>query len=503
MSTDRETTCIVRSWLEEGATALPDRVLDAVLDQVPATRQRRARWPAWISRVMKYPDSASSHLDVIDRTKQRHALRAPRRDSSMNGLVKWAAAAVVVVVVGGLAFVVLQPKAAPNVAAPIATTAAPATAPAITAAPATATPTTAAFATGDATAVAAGHGFTCAITASNAVKCWGYNNYGQLGNGTTTDSLTPVDVRGLPVGVTDLTVGGYHACVLTSAGGVQCWGRNDGGQLGNGKIVNSSTPVDVSGLTSGVTAIAAAGGWSCALTSEGAVKCWGWNAASQLGNGQTDNVNTPVDVAGLGSDVAAIAGGGRHTCALSKAGGVKCWGIVGSSINSRTPVDIAGVSSGVAAITAGDYFSCALLRAGGVKCWGSNGSGQLGNGTTNASAVAVDVTGLSAGIIAIAVGRSGSPFLAYHACALTSVGAVECWGENYHGQLGNGTTTKSSTPVNVSGLAGGVVAITVGGDHSCALMSSGGVACWGNNDNGRLGNGTTTDSSTPVVVKGL
>jgi alpha-tubulin suppressor-like RCC1 family protein len=274
------------------------------------------------------------------------------------------------------------------------------------------------------TAIASGG---CALTSGGGVKCWGDGSFGQLGNGTTTSSSTPVDVSGLSSGVTAIAVGGLYRCALTSGGGVKCWGFNDSGQLGNGTTTGpdqcpgftglkcNATPVDVSGLSSGVTAITAGNSHTCALTSGGGAKCWGSNGFGQLGDGTAagpDCFNTcsstPVDVSGLSSGLSAISAGSSHTCALTSGGGAKCWGsnfsgelgngttggpdpdiCFGSCIT--TPVDVSGLSSGLTAISAGGDFTCALTSGGKVKCWGDNTFGQLGNGMTNNSSTPVDV----------------------------------------------------------------------------------------------------------------
>jgi alpha-tubulin suppressor-like RCC1 family protein len=350
--------------------------------------------------------------------------------------------------------------------------------------------------------ITAGSYHTCGLTAGGGVKCWGSNGAGQLGDGTTTDRLTPVDGIGLASGLRALAAGEEHTCVLTSGGGVRCWGSNEYGQLGDGTTTDRLTPVDVVGLASLVQALAAGGFHACGLTSVGGVKCWGHNTYGQLGDGTTVNANAPVGVSGLASGVQALAAGEFHTCALTSGGGVKCWGWNdrgqlgdGTNTERHTPVEVSGLASGVQALAAGGYHTCALMAKGGVKCWGSNYYGQLGDGTNTDRSTPVDVVGLAGGGQALAAGY-------VHTCALAAGGAVRCWGRNAHGQLGDGTTTGSNTPVNVSGLASGVQALAAGFAHTCALMQTGGAKCWGYNFFGQLGDGTTMERDTPVDVVG-
>jgi hypothetical protein len=299
---------------------------------------------------------------------------------------------------------------------------------------------------------------------------------------------------------TAISAGFGHTCALTSGGAAKCWGRNVSGQLGNGTLTSSSTPVQVSGLTSGVTAISARHSHTCALTSSGAAKCWGSNSYGMLGDGSFKGSPIPVQVNGLTAGVTAITAGDYHTCALT-GGGATCWGYDvygqlgngGTNTNSSTPVPVNGLTSGVTAITTGSRHTCALTSGGAAKCWGRNFANTLGNGATTNSSVPVQVTGLSSGVTAISAGLE-------HTCALTIGGAATCWGYNAYGELGNGTTSNSLQPVQVTGLATGVSTITAGHYHTCARESSGGARCWGANGAGALGNGTTTKSSIPVLV---
>lgn len=349
-----------------------------------------------------------------------------------------------------------------------------------------------------ATTVARGSDQTCAVTTAGAVKCWGVNDSGELGNGTTTDSKVPVSVSGLSSGVKDVSAGSQHTCALTNAGGVKCWGRNKYGQLGNGSTSDSSVPVNVQGLSSGVKAIGLSFDQSCAVTTAGAVKCWGYNNAGQLGNGTKTNSSVPVNVVGLSSGVKSVSLDNYHTCAVTTGGGAKCWGAAnalgnGTSQESLVPVDVLGLSSGVDSLTSVGDGTCALMTAGGVKCWGANSYGQLGDGSRTESLFPIPVSGLSAGVASL--GQPGS-------CAILAAGGAKCWGFNADGELGNGNTDNQATPVNVVG-ASDPVKISTGQGSSCSVSRAGSVECWGGNYFGTLGDGTTKSSLTPKIVAGF
>lgn len=351
------------------------------------------------------------------------------------------------------------------------------------------------------TQIGSGEYYNCALTTDSAVKCWGEGRYGQLGNGSFTNSSTPVSVLGLSAGVTTLSTGQRHACALTSSGAAKCWGNNSTGALGDGTQNNSAKPVSVTGLTSGVTSISAGYYQTCAITAGASVKCWGTGSLGQLGNGSNTSSFTPTSVSGLNSGVIQISSGNAHVCALVTGGAVKCWGYnlygqVGSgetSTSVKTPVTVTGLSSGVAAISSGGYQTCAITTGGAAKCWGYNTYGQLGNGATTNSYTPVSVSGLSSGVKSIAGGG-------YHFCAITTGGAAKCWGYNSHGQLGNAGTADSALPVTASVLGSNVTSISTGSYHTCAITTDNTAKCWGRNDRGQLGDATTTNSLTPVHV---
>lgn len=345
--------------------------------------------------------------------------------------------------------------------------------------------------TGGVTAITTGTYFSCALTGAGGVKCWGQNEYGQMGDGTTEQRPTAVGVGNLTSGMKAVVAGAYHACAITALDGVKCWGNNGSGELGNNwQGSRQLSPVDVIGLNGTVKAIAAGYAHTCVLTFAGGVKCWGWNAHGAVGDGTFIDRYLPVDVPGLESGVTALSIGSGQTCALIT-GGVKCWGLNGfgqvgdtTTTDRATPVDVIGLSSGVSAISAGGTHTCALTNAGGVKCWGVNSLGQLGDNTTTDHFIAGDVFGLSSGVLAI---NAGYNFV----CARTANGVVKCWGYNSFGQLGDNSTSTRITPTEVKGLGTGVLALSAGGEHVCALTSIDGIKCWGRYLEGQLGDGTT------------
>ena len=351
------------------------------------------------------------------------------------------------------------------------------------------------------TSLAVGNFYTCALV-GGGVKCWGINSNGQLGDGTIMQRLTPVVVTGLASGVIAIAAGQAHTCALTSGGGVKCWGNNGNGQLGDNSTTQRLTPVNVSGLASGVVAIAAGQSHTCAVTSAGAVKCWGLNTSGQLGDNTIAQRITPTAVSGLTSGATAVAGGNAHTCALVS-GGVKCWGQnsngqLGDNSQSQrlTPVDVIGLTSGATAIVAGYLHSCARTVATGMQCWGYNAHGELGDSTLVAQRLApVDVLNMTSGVIASAAGFR-------HTCAVTGGGAVSCWGDDTNGQLGDNATTQRLTPAIVMGQPS-VKAMSGGGLHTCAIVDAGAVKCWGANDQGQLGDNSNAQRVTPVIVAGL
>jgi alpha-tubulin suppressor-like RCC1 family protein len=354
---------------------------------------------------------------------------------------------------------------------------------------------------------------TCGLNPSGAAYCWGWNRYGQLGDGTggtpaATDRLVPLPVA-TALTFSALTGGGAHTCGVTISGNAYCWGANNFGQLGDGAdlggdpfLLESVFPVPVIGgltftlLTAGGSANSARLAHTCGLTTSGEAYCWGYNEVGQLGDGSINSSSVPVAVKG-GLRFTLLSAGDFHTCGLTSDGTAHCWGWgdVGqlgnrSMSNSSIPVAVSGGLTFTALSTGGNH-ACGLTAGGAVYCWGWNEVGQLGDASTTRSAVPVPVTG---GLTASAIAAGNA-----HTCASSMAGAAYCWGHNGYGQLGNGSNNNSSVPVIVgAGLA--FYDLTAGGWHNCGSTTTGAMYCWGANEVGQLGNGTTDMSTVPVDV---
>ncbi|MBI3358436.1 MAG: hypothetical protein HY037_02450 [Nitrospirae bacterium] len=325
-------------------------------------------------------------------------------------------------------------------------------------------------------AIAAGDAHTCAILASGSVKCWNNNN----------DTPTATS--------TAITAGGRHTCaILLPDNSVQCWGDNNFGQLGDGTVIATSTPM----------AIAAGDAHTCAILTDGSVKCWGNNEDGQLGNGaiitgDPSSTSTPVSVIGIGTAI-TITAGEAHTCAILTDGSVKCWGSnnlgqlgvdVINTVATSTPALVPGITA--KAITAGGRHTCAILLLDNtVKCWGDNNFGQLGDGTFNATSNPVSIGIATSTAITAGLG---------HTCALLLGKSVQCWGFNASGQLGNDRFTNSNIPVTVIGVTD-ATAIDAGLAHTCAILESGIITCWGDNTNDQLGISSNIFDKSSVLVQ--
>ena len=346
-------------------------------------------------------------------------------------------------------------------------------------------------------AVAGGAYHSLAAKSDGTAWAWGYNNYGQLGDGTTVNRTRPVQVSNL-TGVIAVAGGQYHSLAVKSDGTVWAWGYNYYGQLGDGTTTSRTSPVQVSGLT-GVIAVAAGQYHSLAVKSDGTVWAWGRNNYGQLGDGTTTNHPSPVQVGNL-TGVITIAAGAYHSLAVKSNGTAWAWGRNnygqlgdGTTTNRTGPVQVSGLT-GAIAIAAGANHSLTVKSDGTAWAWGFNSYGQLGDGTTTMRTAPVQVSGPT-GMTAIAGGN-------LHSLAVKSDGTVWAWGYNYYGQLGDGTTTSHTTPVQASGLAGGA-AVAGGWNHSLARQSSRALWAWGANSYGQLGDGTTTSRSVPVWVDSI
>jgi alpha-tubulin suppressor-like RCC1 family protein len=346
-----------------------------------------------------------------------------------------------------------------------------------------------------------GEGQGCGVTADSLGYCWGYNRDGQLGDGTTTSPrLAPVPIQG-GLHFRTVVAGTFHTCGVTDSGKAYCWGDNIFGQLGDGTTSLSISPR--------VTPVAVHGGlrfrnvtvgryYTCGVTTDDRAYCWGYNGSGQLGVGTfADSRHVPTAVLG-GLHFRSVSAGSRHTCGITTADRAVCWGDnnfgqLGDSSSAGLRLEPTRVAGGrfYHWLDAGQFHTCAVTTDRRAFCWGNGRAGQLGNGHT---------------YLSFWPRRAGGGLLfrnitagALHSCGVGTDGRAYCWGFNRYGQLGDGTNTQRTTPVVVKG---GIAFVRLSGGEafSCGLTTSARVYCWGGNWVGQLGDGTMTDRLLPGAV---
>jgi len=374
--------------------------------------------------------------------------------------------------------------------------------------------------------ISTGLNHACAIDSFSQAYCWGNDSNGQLGNGapSSQNTPTPVNTTGVLAGktLTQISAGDYHTCALDSAGKAYCWGLGTNGQLGNNLTSQQNSPVavDTNGVLANkvLTHISAGHYYTCAIDTEGKAYCWGLGTNGQLGNNNTSQQNTPVAVNTSGvlnnKIIQQISTGYSHTCAIDNDGKAYCWGLGtngrlgnNSTAQQNTPVavSVSGVLAGktITNIASGSTYTCAVANDGRAYCWGYGADYQLGNANTSDQLVPVAVYATGSGILngktLVQIAPNSS-----HTCAIDNDGKAYCWGLGINGQLGNNNTAAQGIPAAVytSGVLAGkaLTQIATALYFTCALDSDGKTYCWGYNNSGQLGNGSSSQSNVPVSV---
>ena len=350
--------------------------------------------------------------------------------------------------------------------------------------------------------VSAGQIHSCGLTTVGVPYCWGDNVFGEIGDGTKLERLTPFVAMGGRT-LASLSAGDLHNCGRATAGVAYCWGDNSSGQLGSGDTTGRTSAIATLGGMS-FAAVSAGGSHSCGLTTAGVAFCWGANSSGELGVGDTTMRTTPVQVLGA-LRFAQVSAGAHHTCGVTTAGAAYCWGDnslgeLGDSIGGplfpyaakqTSPVAVVGGLS-FAAVSAGFTHTCGVTTAGLAYCWG-NGS-AVGDGAGDTVLARSNPVAVVGGFRFLSVSAGWA-----HTCGVATSNLAYCWGDNSAGQLGDGTKTERNSPVEVLGGLRFVM-VSAGAFHTCGVTTEGTVYCWGGNDFGTLGDATIDTSFAPVRV---
>ncbi|QVK16776.1 DUF5011 domain-containing protein [Mycoplasmatota bacterium] len=367
-----------------------------------------------------------------------------------------------------------------------------------------------------------GSNHSSAITSEGRIFTWGANSNGQLGDGTNTDKSIPTEITSnfnLVVGetITKVSLGDYHSSAITSEGRIFTWGANSNGQLGDGTTISRNTPTEITiGVGETIKEVSLGSNHSSAITSEGKLYTWGWNNFGQLGDGTTANRYTPTEITiGVGETITEVSLGCFHSSAITSEGKIFTWGNNeygqlgdGTTDDRYTPTEITSnfnleVGETITKVSLGYYHSSAITSEGRMFTWGRNNDSQLGDGTTTNKSNPTEITsnfnnlGDGETITKVSLGNNSS--------AITSEGRIYTWGYNGYGQLGDGTTTSRNTPTEITskfnlGVGETIQELSLGCHHSSAITSEGKIFTWGRNNDSQLGDGTTTNKSTPTEI---
>ncbi|MFZ9596546.1 MAG: RCC1 domain-containing protein [Bdellovibrionia bacterium] len=348
--------------------------------------------------------------------------------------------------------------------------------------------------------IAAAGSHTCALTEQGHLKCWGTNDSYQLGDGTQINSTTPESITP-EVHYRTVSANGKHTCAISTSHELKCWGQGNQGQLGNntsglGSYGNTPTTIDRGVLYAQVQC---GEYFTCGITPNGALKCWGSNGSGQLGDETLVNYATTPQPIDRTTRYSLIATGASHACGITTEGILKCWGenssgqIGNGSTNTQRSPQVIDEKNSYTSVAVGARHTCGLTTSGTVKCWGLNGSGQLGIGHIQSKNTPQDISDTDH-YLSIAAGRS-------HTCGITTSGDLKCWGSNTKGQIGDNTTNNRLTPQLVT--SGGIkfTEVNLGETHTCGLTTNGELLCWGDNTYSQIGDGSNTQKKLPVNIE--